>query len=148
MNHDSEREELLRAIRNSRRELDRGLSDVGRAVSLSERFESSIRKSPAKWIGGSVVAGAALALLTDKSLRESNDSRFGQKLRTGGEAALASLAPVVQYALQFSAPVWKTLLSREIENLLRTAPSRYEDPERFRVHGDGSDCGPAPNRGI
>lgn len=122
-----ERQRLLQEIEWSRRQLAADFSDLGQAVNVRERFRDAIRKHPAWWLGGGIVAGLALATLIASPGRRSR-GRKGDDTGMLGTAKRSLFLGLLGFAgkqiLHFSEPALKHFAQQHIESWIESRSSR------------------------
>ncbi len=115
MSHENERARLRRELAESRRHLTRDLSELGHAVDVRERLRDSVRRHPAVWIGGGLLAGIALSsLLQIPAPRR----RSGEKDASGSmkrSLFLGLLGIAGKQILRLSEPALKRYAQQEID---------------------------------
>lgn len=123
-----ERALLLEELEQSRRQLDKDLSDLSHAVNVRERLADSVRRHPSWWVAGALAGGFLVATLAGSS------SLRGRKRRRGGESAgelarqsifLGLLGGAGKQILRLAEPMLVRYAKQEIE---RFVDSRTGDP--------------------
>lgn len=118
MKAQTERERLLEEVRRSRSEIRGGLSDTRKAVDFSSRIDASVKRNLFWWIGGSLAAGIWIASATG---RRHEQGKPGEKTRRAGISPHAFFKSLLKFGgilLSFSGPLVKTVLTREVLEIL------------------------------
>ena len=132
MKNSTEREQLLRQLERSRRNLDRSLHSVGHSLDVSHRLETSLRKNTGWWIGGSVIAGIVIASLASPRSEQSDQSKKDSALRRGATNSLGFLAPLMKEAMVLFLPSLKDLI-------LQFLGTKLQSPNRNTTKSDFED---------
>ena len=118
MKGSTERERLLAAVNDSRRELRAGLMQTREAADFTSRAKASVQKNLFWWVGGAVVAGICIASAFGDD-GERTDAATGKKLSGSRKKSFFSaLSKLSGFLFTVSSPVLKALLTREVASAL------------------------------
>ncbi len=118
MREPTERERLLAAVHESRRELRSGLMQTRKAADFSSRVKASVQKNLFWWIGGAVVAGICVASIGgDEGSR--GEAESGNRLSKSRKwSFFPALSRVTAFLFSVSSPLLKAFLTREVASAL------------------------------
>lgn len=124
MSHDSQRERLVREIAESRQRLAGDLSGLGHAVNVRERLQDSVRRHPAWWVGGGLLAGwlvARIAVPSRRSRRGTVDASMATAAKRSLFLGLLGIAG--KQILRLSEPALTRLAQQEFDRWTQARPS-------------------------
>lgn len=128
MRHSTEREQLLSAVHNSRRELRDGILETRQAADITSRVKASVKKNLIWWIGGSLVAGICVASATSNGETQIETGKGEKMSGPRKRSFFSALTRLIKFLFSVSSPVLKSLLTREVVSALskieRDGPSK------------------------